>query len=77
MNTSGRKCPPQGHNNQPPQQQLEGTKVVGVLEYHNLDSLIRLIGGANECKIRVDGEKLWALVDKGILVSIITQEYFK
>ena len=49
--------------------------MIGRLEYHNPDLLIRFIGRAKESAVEIDGEKLWTLIDMGAQVSIITQAY--
>ena len=44
-------------------------------EYHNPDPLVRLIGPANEGKVRVEGVETTALIDTGACISAMTKSY--
>ena len=44
-------------------------------QYHNPDSLIRLIGEANGSEILVDDEECWALIDSIAQPSTITVSF--
>ena len=45
--------------------------------YYNPDPLFRLIGESNEANVRVEGNKLPALIDSGAQVSAMTQKLAK
>ena len=40
------------------------------LEYYNPNPLIKLIGRVNQFAVKIDGGKVWALIDMGAQVSI-------
>ena len=44
-------------------------------EYHNPDPLVRLIGPANEGKVKVEGVETTALIDTGACMSAITRGF--
>ena len=46
--------------------------MIGGLEYHCLDPLIRLSGRASESAGETDVENIWTLIEMGAQVSIIT-----
>ena len=45
--------------------------------YYNPDPLFRLIGEANETKVKLDGTELKALVDPGSQISTVTEKLAK
>ena len=45
--------------------------------YYNPDPLLRLIGEANETKIKLDGAEVKALVDSGSQISTVTERFAK
>ena len=44
-------------------------------EYHNPDPLVRLIGPANEGKVKVEGVETTALIDTGACMSAMTKSF--
>ena len=44
-------------------------------EYHNPDPLVRLIGPANEGKVKIEGVETTALIDTGACMSAITKSF--
>ena len=44
-------------------------------EYHNPDPLVRLIGPANEGKVKMEGVETTALIDTGACMSAITKSF--
>ena len=44
-----------------------------VQKYHNPDPLLRLIGPANEATIIVEGQQIWALIDSGVQLSMMSE----
>ena len=44
-------------------------------EYHNQDPLVRLIGPANEGKVKIEGVEMTALIDTGACMSAITKSF--
>ena len=45
--------------------------------YYNPDPLFRLIGESNESTVKLEGNKLPALIDSGVQVSAITKKLAK
>ena len=43
--------------------------------YHNPDPLVRLIGPANEGKVKIEGVETTALIDTGACMSAITKNF--
>ena len=54
---------------------LKGGGCVPVLEYHNPDPLVRLIGPANEGKVEIEGVKTTALIDTRACMSAMTKSF--
>ena len=54
---------------------LLGEGYVPAPEYHNPDPLVRLIGPANEGKVKVEGVETTALIDTGACMSAITRGF--
>ena len=45
------------------------------LDYHNPNPWVRLLGRANEFEIKIDGKIDTALIDSGIMISMMSREY--
>ena len=54
---------------------LPGAGYVPAPEYHNPDPLVRLIGPANEGKVKVEGVETTALIDTGACMSAMTKSF--
>ena len=54
---------------------LPGGGYIPAPEYHNPDPLVRLIGPANEGKVKVEGVETTALIDTGACMSAITKSF--
>ena len=54
---------------------LPGGGYVSVPEYHNPDPLVRLIGPANEGKVKIEGVETTALIDTGACMSAMTKSF--
>ena len=54
---------------------LKGEGFIPAPEYHNPDPLVRLIGPANEGKVKVEGVETTALIDTGACMSAITKKF--
>ena len=52
---------------------LPGGGYVSVPEYHNPDPLVRLIGPANEGKVKIEGVETTALIDTGACMLVMTK----
>ena len=54
---------------------LLGGGYVQAPEYHNPDPLVRLIGPANEGKVKIEGVETTALIDTGACMSAMTKSF--
>ena len=54
---------------------LQGGGYIPAQEYHNPDPLVRLIGPANEGKVKIEGVETTALIDTGACMSAITKSF--
>ena len=54
---------------------LPGGGYIPAPEYHNPDPLVRLIGPANEGKVKIEGVETTALIDTGACMSAITKGF--
>ena len=54
---------------------ISTNKLVGEPNYHNPDSLVWLLGNANEAIVMVEGVKMMALVDTGSQFSALTERF--
>ena len=54
---------------------LSGAGYVQASEYHNPDPLVRLIGPANEGKVKIEGVETTVLIDTGACMSAMTKSF--
>ena len=55
--------------------QCQQTGVCMGPDYHNPNPWVRLLGRPNESEIKIDGEIGTALIDSGVMLSMMSREY--
>ena len=65
------------HSTGVPGQGSQGLKMSQKVPFLNPNPLTQWSGPKNIAKVRIDGKSSWALLDSGLTINVVTQEFVK